>query len=216
MSFGIYKPGQGYWVRTMSAVFAGVLFLVGAAWAWDQAGSAPIPPRAYDFSITVQAGTVPEQTLITLERMSVDGGFESFGSAMTETYAAVTPTTGKLLIKGMEFQSEDSSYAEITRIRSDSPSGTFIATVSGRAPVPIIPKLYLQAGVAGAVILIGAIVVFWFAGSSRRTVDFLVATDGEMKKVNWSTKKEIIGSTQVVIVGCADLVDSVPHRSWIQ
>jgi len=30
-------------------------------------------------------------------------------------------------------------------------------------------------------------------------VDFLIATDSEMKKVNWTTKKELIGSTKVVI-----------------
>lgn len=29
--------------------------------------------------------------------------------------------------------------------------------------------------------------------------DFLIATESEMKKVNWTTKKELIGSTKVVI-----------------
>ncbi|NQU74892.1 MAG: preprotein translocase subunit SecE, partial [Planctomycetes bacterium] len=32
-----------------------------------------------------------------------------------------------------------------------------------------------------------------------RMADFLVATEGEMKKVSWSNRKEIIGSTKVVI-----------------
>jgi preprotein translocase subunit SecE len=31
------------------------------------------------------------------------------------------------------------------------------------------------------------------------SVDFLIATDSEMKKVNWTTKKELMGSTKVVI-----------------
>ena len=31
-------------------------------------------------------------------------------------------------------------------------------------------------------------------------VDFLIATDSEMKKVNWTSRKELIGSTQVVIM----------------
>ena len=30
-------------------------------------------------------------------------------------------------------------------------------------------------------------------------VDFLIATDSEMKKVNWTSKQELIGSTKVVI-----------------
>ena len=31
-------------------------------------------------------------------------------------------------------------------------------------------------------------------------VDFLIATDSEMKKVNWTSRKELIGSTKVVIL----------------
>ena len=34
----------------------------------------------------------------------------------------------------------------------------------------------------------------------RGTGDFLIATEGEMKKVSWSSKREIIGSTKVVIM----------------
>lgn len=30
--------------------------------------------------------------------------------------------------------------------------------------------------------------------------EFMIATEGEMKKVNWSSRKEVIGSTKVVIV----------------
>ena len=30
-------------------------------------------------------------------------------------------------------------------------------------------------------------------------VDFLIATDSEMKKVNWTSRKELIGSTKVVV-----------------
>jgi preprotein translocase subunit SecE len=33
-----------------------------------------------------------------------------------------------------------------------------------------------------------------------RTADFLIATEGEMKKVSWSSRREIIGSTKVVIL----------------
>lgn len=34
---------------------------------------------------------------------------------------------------------------------------------------------------------------------SRKSSDFMIATEGEMKKVSWSTKSEVIGSTKVVI-----------------
>ncbi len=33
-----------------------------------------------------------------------------------------------------------------------------------------------------------------------KVVDFLVATESEMKKVNWTTRQELIGSTKVVIL----------------
>jgi preprotein translocase subunit SecE len=32
-----------------------------------------------------------------------------------------------------------------------------------------------------------------------RNADFLIATDSEMKKVNWTTRKELMGSTKIVI-----------------
>ncbi|TWT43637.1 preprotein translocase subunit SecE [Phycisphaerae bacterium RAS1] len=41
--------------------------------------------------------------------------------------------------------------------------------------------------------------IFRFVGQSPKIVDFLIATEGEMKKVNWSTRKEIGGATRVVI-----------------
>ena len=43
-------------------------------------------------------------------------------------------------------------------------------------------------------------VVWWIAFVSRTSSDFMIATEGEMKKVSWSSKREIIGSTKVVIL----------------
>ena len=42
--------------------------------------------------------------------------------------------------------------------------------------------------------------VWWIAFVSRTTRDFMIATEGEMKKVSWSSKREIMGSTKVVIL----------------
>ena len=41
--------------------------------------------------------------------------------------------------------------------------------------------------------------------AKRTTSDFMIATEGEMKKVNWSTRREVIGSTKVVIMFTAFL-----------
>src|SRR4051794_27595210 len=42
-SFGVYKYGQGYWVRMMTAVLAGIMFLACAAWAWAEVEKVHIP-----------------------------------------------------------------------------------------------------------------------------------------------------------------------------
>lgn len=42
--------------------------------------------------------------------------------------------------------------------------------------------------------------VWWASLVSRSSSDFMIATEGEMKKVSWSSKREIIGSTKVVIL----------------
>ena len=40
----------------------------------------------------------------------------------------------------------------------------------------------------------------WRLMNKPGNADFLIATDGEMKKVNWTSRRELIGSTKVVIL----------------
>ncbi len=106
MGLPIYKSGQGYWTRVLSAVGAGTLVLAGAGWL-------------YKISPTF----LPDQN-----------------------------------------------------------------------------ELYFQAGIAAATI-IGFGLLIYFLLNKPRIVDFMIAVEAEMKKVNWPTKKEIVGSTWVVICG---------------
>jgi preprotein translocase SecE subunit len=53
-------------------------------------------------------------------------------------------------------------------------------------------------GVSAAV-FIGLAMGCWYLMNRPGNVDFLIATDSEMKKVNWTSRKELIGSTKVVI-----------------
>ena len=103
----IYKSGQGYWTRTLSAIGAGMLVLAGALWL----------------------------------------------------YSSIVPR----LIKGEN-------------------------------------QLYYQAGAALGVILVFGLMIYWLLNKPR-IVDFMIAVEAEMKKVNWPARKEIIGSTWVVICG---------------
>ncbi len=101
----VYKPSQGYWTRTMSAVAAGVLAVATGAWVWQKLG-------VFNYSFD---------------------------------------------------------------------------------------PIYAQAAGAGVTILIIGLVVYWLVGRKRSSCEFLIATDSEMKKVNWSTRREIVGQTWVVI-----------------
>ena len=57
----------------------------------------------------------------------------------------------------------------------------------------------VQYGVPSVLVVGLAALMFWMVNRPR-SAEFLIATEGEMKKVSWSSKKEIIGSTKVVIV----------------
>lgn len=104
MAEAIYKSGQGYWTRMMSAAAFGLLVAQGTFWIWSKFGS---------------------------------------GGSDTAKYAA---------------------------------------------------------GAAALLFLAGAgSLVFWLLGRKHSTVEFLIATEGEMKKVNWSTRREVTNSTGVVI-----------------
>jgi preprotein translocase SecE subunit len=103
-SEAIYKNGQGYWTRMVSAAAFGLLLAYGTFWIWSKAGA---------------------------------------GASMGQKYVA-----GAIAL-------------------------AFLGGLGGLA--------------------------FWLLGRNPRSVDFLVATEAEMKKVNWSTRREVMGSTGVVI-----------------
>ncbi len=51
---------------------------------------------------------------------------------------------------------------------------------------------------AGLFVLL-ALLIFWLV-NKRSVADFLIAAEGEMKKVSWSSRQEIMVSTSIVIV----------------
>ena len=58
---------------------------------------------------------------------------------------------------------------------------------------------YIRFGIPTVVVALFALMMFYLV-NRQRTADFLIATEGEMKKVSWSSFKEVWGSTKVVIV----------------
>lgn len=66
------------------------------------------------------------------------------------------------------------------------------AFIEGNYPVRVLVPVII--------LLAAAYLIFWLVGRKEKMVDFMIATEGEMKKVNWSTRKEVWGATKVVIV----------------
>ena len=63
-----------------------------------------------------------------------------------------------------------------------------------------IETVFIQAGISVIVVLIGGLIGYQLIGRKPKLVDFMIATEGEMRKVNWSTRREIVGSTILVIL----------------
>ncbi len=71
-------------------------------------------------------------------------------------------------------------------------------TMSGLR-IGTIETVYVQAGAVVTFISVLSVIAYYLIAVHKKVVDFLIATEGEMKKVNWSTRREIMGSTWVVI-----------------
>ncbi len=57
----------------------------------------------------------------------------------------------------------------------------------------------LAAGITvGSFVIVSAVLLWWLLNKPT-IVDFFIATESEMKKVNWTSRKDLIGSTKVVI-----------------
>lgn len=206
MSFGIYKQGQGYWIRVLTAAGVGLLVLYAAGWGWQQAEAVRLPVRSWTMATTGTQGEASIGDTVNLYKMTEDldaeETYEVFGSALVESYESGKGGNARIVLNSFSSDEVTKRGGETLRIAIERPNqpATLTASVSGASSTPIFPVLYLQAGIAGAILLLGAILLYIFVGSHRKSVGFLIATDGEMKKVNWTSYREVKGSTIVVIV----------------
>ena len=226
MSLGIYKQGQGYWVRVLTAAGLGLLIIAAAAWGWGQAGIVRLPAREWSLSLSNVQGDLQPGESVVLQYYNVESGnpeeLSDMGSAVIESFDAGKSASGVLTISNFdnEVVKKRASDAVNIYVGTESNKAT-TAIVRGGTPTPIFPILYLQAGIAGGIMILGALAIYIVAGIKKNSVGFLIATDGEMKKVNWTTYREVKGSTIVVIVatfliaGFLFLVDNVFSRFFI-
>lgn len=191
MALGVYKPGQGYWTRVLTAVGLGALALSGALWLSAQLKAFPVPKSAWTLVVTSVQGSPATGQTLTLYRDAE--GTVPVGSA---TLQSVESGGRELRIGGISM-TQDLTVGVVSRV-ADS-GGAYSASVSERRAIADFPVLYIQAGAAALVILASAVFVYWLVALRPRANEFFIAVDNEMRKVNWSTRREIIGSTWVVI-----------------
>lgn len=213
MSFGIYKPGQGYWVRMLSAVGFGILILAGIAWLWSE------------LDTIGRKGSIQRGSSETVARLAAWGKANNHNIAglqnLREISLSTSDTARQIIFTdtfGRSFSLDAASFdVANTYMETGLPpldSGTAVrladvekVTLTGNnisfAGIPTFAhryRIYIQSGAAlGAILLFGG--GLFYALNKPKVVEFMIATEAEMRKVNWPTKREVIGSTWVVICG---------------
>ena len=195
LGFGVYKFGQGYWVRMMTAVFAGILVLAGAAWTWSRLAAISVPVSEWIMPVRQVTGALSPEQEVTLFK-----GADQVGTAMVSSFVSEGASTATVRLKSMNL-GPGRIPLDAERIRvGDAASPAFFGVIEAREAVYLFERVYIQASAAAIFVIIGGLLIYRFVGARPSTVDFLIATDGEMKKVNWSTRKIVQDSTVVVIV----------------
>lgn len=78
--------------------------------------------------------------------------------------------------------------------------------------------------IISVVLAVGGAFGSWWAVNHPRLVDFLAETEIEMTKVSWSSRREVMGSSLVVIatviilgiwIALVDIILSLPWGGWI-
>ncbi len=204
MSGAIYKQGQGYWVRVLTAIFAGGVVLAAAAWAFREAATIKLPQPTQRVALAAVRGDAPQPGAVVEVFETIDAQRTRTGSAVVESFTPQSAGAAELIVRDVAMDSgvlliPSSATVQTAQGLNASADGLRAEVVSA-VGITIFEPIYLQAGIAGVIMLAGAIGIYIFVAVRKPAVDFLIATDGEMKKVHWSTRKEIQGSTVVVVV----------------
>jgi len=198
-TFGIYKYGQGYWVRMLTAIMVLILFLSAAGWAWGELTKVSIPTPTWMVPVKsiVGEGTPAVGQSVTLLRAGNTG--EKVGTGVIESLS--TSGGEYRLVVGQLALEHGSVVPEAKVIESVTATGvrSYVGEVGVPTGIRIFNLVYLQVGVATALVLTGFLLIYHYVGRKPESVDFLIATDAEMRKVNWGTRKVILDSTWVVI-----------------
>lgn len=194
MQMGLFKPGQGYWTRVLTAIGAAICFGAAALWGWSELAAFPIPKPTWELTLGSVNGTLSPGQTATLFREGSDGQPVEIGAAEIESVG-----DGQNSIVVRDIRIADRSEDDMADVSGVATTDVRDVRVVAKRGIPLFEPLYLQAAVAGLIVVLGSALTYYYVGLNRRSCEFLIATDNEMKKVNWSTRKDVIGSTWVVI-----------------
>jgi preprotein translocase SecE subunit len=204
MALGFYKPGQGYWVRVMTAAMIAVITFATAGWLMGQMAvlAEKLPVRAWTTELENPRGKVEPGQRVQLIRGATP--IEVLGTAEVKSF---DPSSQLVTIHDFTPAKEDNDPTAASAFAAAEGTGFAAGVKGGMRKIPAVQPVILQGVGAAVVLLLGAVLAFYFAGVKKNTVEFLISTDMEMKKVNWSTKRDIKNST-LVVVGAAVLLAS--------
>jgi preprotein translocase SecE subunit len=218
MAFSIYKSGQGYWTRMLTAVGAGVLVLAGVAWLWNLLGSLGNNSQAEAPASAVAASLAEwgrEHNNADLASVRGIGRVErSPGDANTVTVTTNDTPARNIPVSFATFteafqRAQKRTSPDVTPAPIVQPDVIDVANLGNTVQVSQADfvarnRLYLQAA-AAVLLIVGFGLLLFYLLNKPRIVDFMIATEAEMRKVSWPSRREIIGSTWVVIAGTAML-----------
>ena len=220
--FELNKPGHGKWTRILTAAGIGIIVVFGLSWILGEM-EGWLGPRSQISDVT-PSGQVAGETF-TLEAIYTNpAGTELKGTVSyraestddvkavisalqtrAESEAAANPSSAWGLISPSSFDTEGtlrltakSTGVPFTVNASSTGNARLVAAVNTTARAG--DATVAQGITAGVVIVLFGLFTWWLM-NKESIVDFMGATETEMRKVNWPTKKEIVGSTWVVIFG---------------
>jgi preprotein translocase subunit SecE len=75
--------------------------------------------------------------------------------------------------------------------------------------------LWIQAAIVLPIMLVAGLLIWKFTAVKPATCDFLIDTEGEMRKVNWPARREVFGATWVVILVMFGMVVLLGVADWV-
>lgn len=215
MGVAIHKPGQGYWTRVMTATAIGILTFATAGWLWQQmiVVADKLPRTSWTMTVAQPEGQQPpapsagQQAVLLADPARGTREAVELGTGTIRSYdvASRSIVLGELTLKtapsapgapaGKAPEQYDPGLTRSLKI------GESAWSVQGRiSGEPTLGPRLLAGSAAAVAIIIGFIIAYYFCAIRASSVEFLISTDMEMKKVHWTTRKDIISSTWVVIL----------------